>query len=175
MKLTNRVKLILLLTFLCSNLYSQENNLKIIEIRKAFNEINSNKHLAKIELEAEEFLGEAPDGGASLTGYFDKTKLVKIRSWVGLSYGIQQIDYYFRHDSLIFAFVTERHFNIIQDSVDFEHTVPAVEARYYFNHEKLIDRKVKGVGFWDKEQESNLLADSKSYFALLKKRKNASL
>jgi hypothetical protein len=172
MKLTNCLKFSLLLAFLYSNLYSQENNADIIQIRKALNEINSIKHLNKIELEAEEFLEEAPDGGASLTGYFDNTRLVKIISWIGLSYGIRQIDYYFRRDSLIFAFVTERHFSIIQDSVDYEHTDLVVEARYYFNHNKLIDRKVRGSGFWDKEQASDLLPDSKSYFALLKKKKN---
>ena len=162
----------MLLSCLCSNLYSQENNADIIQIRKAFDQINSNKQLTKLELDAEEFLQQAPDGGASLTGYFDNDKLVKIRCWIGLSYGIQQIDYYFRRDTLIFALVTERHFNTIKDSVDFEHTTLAVEARYYFNRNKIIDRKVKGSGFWDKEEAANLLPHSKSYFALLQKKKN---
>jgi hypothetical protein len=128
--------------------------------------------LNKLELDAEELLQQTPDGGASLTGYFDNDNLVKIRCSIALSYGIQQIDYYFRRDTLIFAFVTERHFNIIKDSVDFEHTTLAGEARYYFNQNKLIDRKVKGSGFWDKEEAADLLPHSKSYFALLQKKKN---
>jgi hypothetical protein len=160
MKLMNCVILTLLLASSCLNLYCQQNNADIIQIRKAFNEINGNKHLNKLELDAEEFLQQTPDGGASLTGYFDNAKLVKISSWIGFSYGIRQVDYYFRHDTLIFAFVTERHFKIINDSVDFEHTDVALEARYYFNHNKLIDRKVKGRGFWDKEDAASLLPDS---------------
>ena len=172
MKLTNCLILTVLLTSLALTLSSQQNNSDIIQIRREFNQINSNNHLTKLELDAEDFLKETPDGGASLAGYFDNEKLVKIRSWIGLSYGIQQIDYYFRHDSLIFAFVTERHFKVIKDSVDFEHTTLALEARYYFSQNKLIGRNVKGSGFWGKEQVGNLLPDSKSYSALLQKKKN---
>ena len=172
MKLTNCLILTVLLTSLGSTLCSQQNNSDIIQIRREFNQINSSNHLIKVELNAEEFLQETPDGGASLAGYFDNGKLVKIRSWIGLSYGSQQIDYYFRHDSLIFAFVIERHFKVIKDSVDFEHTSLALQARYYFSHNKLIERNVRGSGFWGKEQVENLLPDSKSYYALLQKKKN---
>lgn len=171
MNLTNYVILTVLLTSLGSTLCSQQNNLDIIQIRKEFNQINSNNHLTKLELDAEDFLQETPDGGASLAGYFDNEKLVKIRSWIGLSYGYQQIDYYFRHDSLIFAFVTERHFKVIKDSVDFEHTSLALEGRYYFSHNKIIARNVKGSGFWGNEQVANLLPDAKSYYGLLQKKK----
>jgi hypothetical protein len=122
-------------------------------------------------LDAEEFLQETPDGGASLAGYFDNQELVKIRAWIGLSYGIQLIDYYFRHDSLIFAFVTERHFKVIKDSVDFEHTSLALEGRYYCSHNKIIARNVKGSGFWVKEQAANLMPDANSYYGLLQKKK----
>jgi hypothetical protein len=161
----------LLLVFFYSSLYCQKNGKNITEIRQAFNEINSNSHLSKIELDGEDFLRQIPDGGASLTGYFDNGRLVKIRFWTGFSYGVRQIDYYFRRDSLIFALVTERHFRIIQDSVDLKHTVAGVEGRYYFIKNKLINRKVKGMGFWDSEQESKLVPDSRSYLMLLKKQK----
>ena len=173
MERNKQIILVLLLGLVCLNLHSQESNKNILHIKKVFSEINSNKNLTKIEMAGEDFLAETPDGGALLTGYFDHTSLLKITFWIGLSFGTQQIDYYFSHDSLLFAFVTERHFRIIRDSVDFEHKETVLEGRYYFVQDKLFERKVRGKGFWDKEQEKNLIPDSKSYFALLMEKKNA--
>ena len=163
--------LLLFSVLVYAQLFSQKNNLDVTQIIRFSKGVNQNKQLTKIELDGDDFLDEAPDGGASLTGYFDHNTLLKIRRWIGLSYGSLQIDYYFRRDTLIFASVTERHFGTIRDSIDFKRTLPVLEARYYFNQGSIFSREMKGSGFWNKDEEKTLLPDSRSYLCMLIKRK----
>ena len=161
--------------FHCSVSLGQAPNTEIARIRKVFSEVNSDTRLKKVVLDAEDFLQETPDGGASLTGYFSKTSLVKITSWIGLSYGIQQIDFYFDGKGLIFCYVSERHFKLTDAGTDLRRTNLVFEGRYYFKNDKLLQTKRNGSGFWDKESEAGIIPNSKEYYKILMTKKyNAS-
>jgi hypothetical protein len=163
----------ILLTFFSMSflwLPAQKKNSDIADIKKTYTQINSIKDLKKVVLDAEEFLNESPDGGASLTGYFNKEKLVKIISWTGLSYGSQQIEFYLNKGAPVFIHVTEKHFALTGDSIDFAHPELVLQARYYYKQDKLIARKVTGTGFWDASSENDLIPDCNRYAILLEKK-----
>jgi hypothetical protein len=147
---------------------------RIKYIRNVYKEINSQKDLQQVKLEDEEIAEEMLDGGASLTGYFKDKKLLKIVQWIGPSYGAIQIEYYFNKNSLIFAYVTEKHFRVIGDSVDHGKLDVTFEGRYYYNKDKLISKTAKGNGFWIDADDGvqSLLPDSKTYLKLLYSKKN---
>src|SRR5580658_7262063 len=67
----------------------------ISSIRTIFQRINSDKSLRVVQLDAEEFLDEAPDNGATLSGYFKGDTLYKMVLEVGISYAMRRWEYYF--------------------------------------------------------------------------------
>src|SRR6188508_1122242 len=91
---------------------------KVAAIKRISNGVNRNQDLKSIELDAEEFLDQTPDGRGSLTGYFDNKSLVKIVEWIGLSYGTIEIEYYFDKENLIFAVAKESHFLVTDSGVN---------------------------------------------------------
>ena len=162
-----------LLLSLHSKSFGQDSNTDILQIRQIFTRINSDTLLEKLVFERAEFLDEAPDGGAKLTGYFSKNQLVKVSEWVGLSFGIRQTDFYYGHAGLVFCFVTERHFQTTDTSINYNKTDLVFEGRYYFKNDKLIQTNLNGSGFWEKKDEAGLLPDSKNYSNLFYKRKSS--
>ena len=112
------------------------------EIRKRFQQINSEEGLQQVKMEdAEEILGHATDGGATLTGYFKKDTLKKIIEWVGLSNRVIQTEYYLDNGRLLFVYSTEKQYayNDSLQTLDYAKLVPSFQGRYYFNNENLID------------------------------------
>lgn len=84
---------------------------KIAEIRQTFQRINKERNYQLIKVEnAEEILGHATDGGASITGYYKENVLQKMTEWVGLSGGVIQNEYYFDKGSLVFVYSTEQRY-----------------------------------------------------------------
>ena len=150
----------------------QSSNEDITRIRQTFSKINTDPHLKMVVLEAEDFLDQSPDGGASLTGYFSKGDLVKITEWIGLSYGIRQTDFYYDSANLIFCFVSEKHFQTTKTEVDYTKTTLVFEGRYYYKNDNLIQKKRTGSGFWDKTNEATIIPDSKVYSKLLIKKRD---
>jgi hypothetical protein len=142
----------------------------IAHIKEVYLNINSHGHLKKVTMDDEEFLDQSTDGGAALTGYFAKDSLLKITSWIGLSYGIQQIDFYFENSNLLFCLVTELHFKHTASDLDYSKTEKALENRYYYKREALILKKTAGSGFWNKNDEKEIIPDSKNYFEMLSKK-----
>jgi hypothetical protein len=151
--------------------FAQTAGPEFTSIRHTCNQIQADSNLEKLVLDAVDFLEQTPDGGASLTGYFSKNTLVKISSWIGVSYGIRQMDFYYNSTGLIFCFVTERHFKETKSGMDHSITEPALNGRFYFRNEKLIGKKITGFGFWDKSDEEYIIPDSKEYYKLLQKKR----
>lgn len=74
------------------------------EIPKFVDNVNSTLTTLKaITLKNQEFLETMTDGGGELTGYFKGDKVVKITSWVGLSYGIEKYDFYYKGGDLYYV------------------------------------------------------------------------
>jgi hypothetical protein len=151
---------------------AQISTASLSHIKSVFNKVNSDTHLKKVVLENEEFLDQTTDDGASLTGYFAGDSLVKIIFWIGLSYGIQQTDYYYDNNALVFCYVTERHFRLTKTDLDHTKTDIVFEGRYYYNNSSLLEKKTTGSGFWDKENEKVIIPDSKEYFKRVTQKMN---
>jgi len=150
------------------------NKESIKNIRNIFQQINSQKNLEQFKVENEELTDEVPDGGVSLIGFFKDKRLQKVEQWAGLSHGTIQIEYYFNKDSLIFVYVTEKHFRRSGDTLNHSKIDLKFEGRYYFKDDILIYKATKGHGFWNDSNDSvqSLLPDSKHYLKFLYSKKN---
>lgn len=173
MSFKNYIILFCLLLSFYSKTFGQNSNDDIAQIRQIFTRINSDTLLEKLVFERAEFLNEAPDGGAELTGYFSNAQLVKVSEWIGFSFGIRQTDFYYDRAGLVFCFVAERHFQTTDTSVNYTKTIPAFEGRYYFKNKIIIKKKLEGSGFWEKKDEATLLPDSETYSIFFIKKKSS--
>ena len=136
-------------------LQAQTKQDKLNHIKQVFAKINHDTSLTQVTLDTEQFLEYTPDGGGSLTGYFNNKTLLKINEWVGLSYGIIEIEYYFDKSQLIFAYAREKQFKLTDEGIDHTKLSLTFEGRYYFSNNKLIDTKRTGTGVWDIGQDKS--------------------
>jgi hypothetical protein len=154
----------------------EDKNSRIAVIRKQFNLINADTSLKVRELDAEEFLDNAPDGGASLEGYYKKDKLVKIVEWIGLSYGNRSREFYLDDQKLFFVYEKLDTFMLDNATEEFDRGKPgtAFERRYYFYDQKLIEQKRSGSQAMDEPDADIakiLVADAAEYVELFIKAK----
>ncbi len=124
------------------------------KIRKYVSEIDKHKLKDSIELENEEFMNNLTDGGGSLTGYFQKGELVKIKEWYGLSWGILQVNFYFKNDILLFVNETEDHFYIDSNGTDHSRSDLIFRGQYYFNKSKLFDEVSVGHNRFERDDQN---------------------
>jgi len=166
---------IILCLALSFQLFAQTKEAKIKEIKQIVQSISKTKNLQKSLLRGDEFVKDAsPDGGAELTGYFKKGELVKIIESIGLSYGMNDVEYCFKNEKLIFVYETERYYPFNKKTSSFDHTelnVPAFQGRYYFDNDKLIKTSIKGNKRFKEDEKYDvvqLLKQVNQYKTLLK-------
>jgi hypothetical protein len=149
---------------------AQTKDQKIAAIRQEFRKINSDSSLKPFTLDdPEDFLGEATDGGAELTGSFKKNELIKIVFTVGVSYGEKMREYYFKNGKLIFAYETEKDFPRDSLGIKLEKLDLAFEGRYYFDGDKLIHKIEKGTGLFQEDTSPQELLDEAAEFSKILK------
>jgi hypothetical protein len=160
----------------CAVSYGQAKEDVIKNIRQTFEQINNDKTLTVVKIQNEDIPGEKTDAGEELTGYFKRDSIRKIYSWVGLSYGVKQYEYYFSDGQLVFVYETEKgfHANDSLGTMDQTKLDLLFEGRYYLDKGKLIDRKTKGQKrFGDDDSATfvrDMIARSKSLTKLLRSR-----
>jgi hypothetical protein len=144
-------------------------------IRKEFQAINRDSTLKKVTMENEEFPEQlVTDGGRELTGYYKNGQVKKIRHWVGISHGNQIKEFYFHDGKLVFVY--EQFDSFPFDGKKGEHirymTKTTFEGRYYFNNDKLIERKITGKKQYDgiTDPAKALLSEASEYLKLLGKK-----
>lgn len=150
--------------------YGQTRPQVLETIRKQFQAINADAHLEKLELSGEDFLDEATDGGAQLTGFFKKDSLVKMVAWIGISYGNRTQEFYLQDGKLFFAYVKFEAFvpNDSLQELDRSKTQVSFEGRYYFHDNKLVEKKIRGKYPLEEEQDERnrpkmLQSDAKDF------------
>jgi hypothetical protein len=154
---------------------AQTKETQIKAIRQTFQQINSDPNLKKVVLNSEAFMEQATDGGGELTGFYKDGKLVKIVEWIGLSDGNRVVEFYFRDNTLIFVYGQFKAwvYDAKRDEFDHSKTRTIFEGRYYFNQQKIIERKLSGRMHADDEafyMESNLLATASNYTQVLNRK-----
>ena len=158
------------ITLADSQLISAQSKLnRIKEIQEVFKTTNSYKNLRTVKLSNEEFLENMTDGGGELTGFFKNDTLIKMSEWIGVSYGVIAIDYYFEDNELVFSYVQEKYFPATDSTIDRTKLILKFEGRYYYERDELFAQKNSGSGLWgDSLDKSNpILNDSKRYSKLL--------
>jgi hypothetical protein len=125
---------------------AQEKQVMVKNIRQECYAINREKAMKKIVLNNEDFLDHMPDGGGKLTGFYKNGELKKIVCWIGLSFGTESTEYYFKSNKLIFVYDQFNSFLLDEktQNLRYDATERTFEGRYYFDHHKLIDKVTKG-------------------------------
>jgi hypothetical protein len=156
--------------------FTQSKSDIISNIRKEFKNINGTNDFEVIILENEDFLDNATDGGGKLTGYYKNNSLKKVVVSVGLSHGIETLEFYFQNSSLIFVY--EKFEGFVFDekksSFDYTKTIKSFEGRYYFNKKKLVDYITTGHNRFEDDSldpENVLLKEANDYVILLNNKK----
>lgn len=157
---------------------AQDNKTTIAEIKKEFRIINNDNRLKTIVLNNEEFLDHMPDGGGRLTGFYKKGELKKIVLWVGLSFGTETKEYYFKDDKLIFIYQQLNSFLYDEKNqrLLYDKTKRSFEGRYYFDNGKLINIIIKGHNKFEDDRvdpEQSLLKEAAYYGEVISKRKTS--
>jgi hypothetical protein len=118
----------------------------ISSIRTTFQRINGDKSLRVVQLDAEEFLEEAPDNGAILRGYFNGDTLDKMVLEVGISYAMRRWEYYFGRGRVVFIYETDKYYrqDTVNGGLDKSNLDLAFEGRYYYENGALIHTIFKG-------------------------------
>ncbi|GAC1305079.1 MAG: hypothetical protein NVSMB24_13510 [Mucilaginibacter sp.] len=144
------VTIIISLLLLTANpLFDQQND-KIITIRKAVAEINNTRGYKVKTLSNDYFTSknEVADNGQELKGYYQRGTLKKIVFSIGISYGMKTYEFYFSNNKLIFAFQKEDIFPEAKGAsgrtLNYEKLVPVFEGRYYFEKGKIFQTISKG-------------------------------
>jgi len=135
------------LILLCFSLaHAQEKQVVVKKIRQEFNIINKDKTMKKKVLNNEDFLDHMPDGGGRLTGFYIKGEVKKIVCWTGLSFGTENVEYYFKDNKLIFVYEQFNSFLVDQKTRNLKYgaTERTFEGRYYFDNNVLIDKVIRG-------------------------------
>ena len=80
-----------------------------------------------------------------MTGYFQNDNLVRVKEWIGLSYGVTEHNFYFNKNRLVYVLETEDDF-YVDDSLGTDHSRFGQHFRgdYYFTKSKLIDMVTLG-------------------------------
>jgi hypothetical protein len=158
-----------------------QNDIKTVEIiERVVKKINSDTTKKSIELDNEYFIneGRVTDGGCSLTGFTKNGSIVKIVSWVGLSFGNEIIEFYYKNNKLIFVYEEFHSFVFDKDLGEIRHdtTEKTFLGRYYFNNSKLINYITTGHNRFEDDTvdpEQTLLNESESHkIVLLRKIKD---
>ncbi len=165
----------ILLICLFANFATAQTEQELIkEIRKHYKWVNSQKDFVPVVLNNQDFLDQATDNGATMTGYYKNNKLYKIIETVGISYAVITSEYYFWSGELFFIYHTEKAYKEKKDDagnfieLDYTKTELKYEDRQYFNKDKQIRRIKKGEIL---STENNFLKRSKNLKPLLDNKK----
>lgn len=160
------------LLFSFSAAFAQNKAVVLTKIRQEFRAVNSDRGLKEIVLNNEEFLDHMPDGGGKLTGFYKNGQLKKMICWIGLSFGTETFEYYFKDNKLIFIYGQFNTFSFDKKNqkLKYNTTAKTFEGRYYFDGGKLIDHVTKGESRFEKDHtdpEKTLLKEAEEYRRVL--------
>ena len=110
------------------------------------------------------------DGGGSLTGYFDSDKLIKMKVWIGFSWGVRQNIYYFKDGQLAYVLETEDGFYVDSTGIDHSRFDMHFEGNFYFDNNKILDHVTLGHNRFENDSndpEKEFLETADYYKAFL--------
>ena len=116
------------------------------EVFRIAEKIDNRNDLTTIILNNKEYLSESTDGGSELIGYLQKNKIIKIKSTISLSYGLQTQYFYFDSSNLFYVKEIIEVFPYSDSLGTFNYTKLEINfiGDYIFNNNKLIDLESLG-------------------------------
>ncbi|RYY38669.1 MAG: hypothetical protein EOO08_13765 [Chitinophagaceae bacterium] len=142
---------------------AQKPDLLLSAVRQQYNRIQSLRDLRVVSLDAEDFLSNNPDNGASLKGYFRGDTLLKIVEWIGLSDRVRQTEYYLQNGKLLFVYACENRYALSAsgDGIDPTRFASGTCSRFYYDRGRLF----RQTG--DKVSSANFHESLRTYAKLL--------
>lgn len=144
---------------------------QLARIKAEYRRINTIKGLRVDSLDADRFLEQAPDNGATLTGYFKGDSLLKMVAWIGLSNQVVQRDYYCRDGRPFFILVTVTPYGYDPkcEAIDYDHPGKPYSFRYYLDGKRLL-RSVPAPHQPPPLTVPELLAEARDFARVLRQR-----
>jgi hypothetical protein len=131
--------------------------------------IDKDVQLKKKLYEQEAFMDQVTDEGGELTVYYKNNLVYRIKEWVGLSYGVTIVNYYFKSKELLFVkeeeylYEADQEANINKEKLSKK---PGFVGKYYFRKGKLIDEESLGHNRFEDDQhhdaEKEFLSSAKN-------------
>ncbi len=131
--------------FLVFNLFGQNIEPAIKEIRTQFAWINSQKDFKKAYFENLEFTDDVPSEGCGLDAYYKNGNIYKIIESDAVSAAVYTTEYYLKNNKLIFVYKTEKTFIPSADESENIKIKLNYEERVYYKNGKIIRHLEKGV------------------------------
>jgi hypothetical protein len=127
--------------------FAQTLETKIASIRSDVQKIDKVSGYQIKTLTNEEFLGDMTDGGGELKAYYLNGALLKITAKVYLSSCITIIDYYFKHNNLIFTYTQGNEWQYDENLNNYNPRKIRLEmeCRLYFENAKVIKTILNGT------------------------------
>lgn len=157
-----------------STSYGQSKSEMIEDTNELIEIIHMDTTLKSVTLQNEEFLDNMTDGGGELTGFFKNKKIYRIYQSIGISYGVEIKEFYYRKEKLIF--VREKFYSYMYDDslkkFDYTKTETKFKGQYYFKDNKLIHYITTGHNRLEEslEPEKVLLNESSENIRLIKQK-----
>lgn len=135
MKLITFTLVLSILTFSAS---CQDFSVKLSAIEKFTEDIDSSLNsFRQLKIEGAEVFGQTTDSGAELVGYFKGDQIQKIELSVGLSYGINEFEFFYENSELIYVKELIRQFiwDAAKGTFDYTKTERTFRGDYIFKDE----------------------------------------
>jgi len=138
--------------------------------KKINSELTSSK---KVIIENEELMEKMTDGGGELTGYFMNGEIRKMELRVGLSYGISELEFFYRDSKLYVVLETFRQFKYSEETDSFDHsqTEQTFKGEYLFINS--FDYETSGHNRFENDEldpQTVLQDEAYNYLTILKKK-----
>lgn len=169
---------LLVLTLILSTLssYSQGFSERHPDIQTFINKVNSEVTSSKkITVENEELMDQMTDGGGELTGYFTNGEIRKMELRIGLSYGISELEFFYKDSKLFFILETFRQFKYNEENGSFNYSETAQTFRGEYLFTNPFDYETLGHNRFENDEldpEEVLRDEANNYLTIIKK-KNA--
>lgn len=148
---------------------------RISKIKNSVLNIDQFIYTDSVYLENEGFMENMTDGGGSLTGFFWDGRLVKMKVWIGLSWGVWQDVYYFENQKLIYVLEREDYFVVDDKGTDHSKFDQRFRGDFYFRNNKMFSQLTLGHNRFEidaNDPEIEFLKNAEHYKKILARRRN---
>jgi hypothetical protein len=146
------------------------------EVESYVNSVNSKLiSYRKVVIENEDWMEQMTDGGGKLTGYFFEGTIQKMELWVGLSYGVNRFEFFYKNAELFSVIETFDQYEYDEEKGGFNYSKTEQTFSGVYLFMDVFDYQTTGQNRFEDDKvdpEKVLRDEANSYYKLLKDKLN---